>query len=312
LNDLSIALGVLSYRRPELLRELLLSFLRQTDAEKLRVILYDNDPSGSAEAIARECIPSAQLRYVKTDANFGSSGGFNSLFAEALKEPVSHFFCCDDDIELTNDCMDRLIEGAREQPRAVLLGGRRYVSGREFPWAPTVSAADVTRVNAHQSVEDHPIPVDTITFEGCLLPLTVMRDVGLPYRNFYMDGDDWDYGLRIRKAGFLILRVPATIIIRKIEPPQRLVRIPLLGFCSWRSGISPERSYYEIRNKFKLIHRHAERPKLALLRETARALRRLIGIAGFEDRKLFRTRLVLQAVAHGWADVEGRNNGLWL
>lgn len=312
MNDLSIALGVLSYRRPTLLRDLLRSFMRQAGARALRVIVYDNDPAGSAEAIARECVPEAQLRYVNTDANFGSSGGFNSLFAEALREPVSHFFCCDDDIELTNDCLDRLIEVAREQPSAVLLGGRRYLSGREFPWAPTVSANDITRVSSHQPVADRPVPVDTITFEGCLLPLTVMRDVGLPYRNFYMDGDDWDYGLRIRKAGYAILRIPATVIVRKIEPPQRLARIPFLGLCSWRSGIGPERSYYEIRNKFKLVHRHAERRTSALLRETGRALRRLIGIVAFEDRKLFRARLVLQAVAHGWADVEGRNDSLRL
>lgn len=312
MNDLSITLGVLTYRRTELLRELLRSFLRQTDAQTLRVIVYDNDPDGSAEAVARECIPAVQLRYIKSDVNYGSSGGFNRLFAEALKEPVSHFFCCDDDIELTDDCIDQLLEVAREQPRAVLLGGRRYVSGREFPWAPKVSTADVTRVSAHQSVSNHLVPVDTITFEGCLLPLAVMRDVGLPYRNFYLDGDDWDYGLRIRKAGFAILRIPAIVIVRKIEPIERLVRIPLLGVSFWRSGISPERSYYEIRNKFKLIHRHADRRTLALVRETARALRRLIGIAAFDDRKLFRSRLVLQAVTHGWADVEGRNESLQL
>jgi len=311
-NDLSIALGVLSYRRPELLRDLLRSFMRQTGAPAMRVIVYDNDPAGSAEAIARECVPAAQLRYIKTDANFGSSGGFSSLFAVALQEQVSHFFCCDDDIELTDDCMERLLEVAREQPSAVLLGGRRYLSGREFPWAPMVSAADITRVSAHQPVADRPVPVDTITFEGCLLPLAVIRKVGLPYRNFYMDGDDWDYGLRIRKAGYAILRVPATVIVRKIEPPQHLARIPLLGLSSWRSGIGPERSYYEIRNKFKLVHRHAERRTSALLRETGRALRRLIGIAAFEDRKLFRARLVLQAVAHGWADVDGRNDILRL
>ncbi|MEL4181423.1 glycosyltransferase family 2 protein [Roseateles sp. PN1] len=312
MNDISIAMGVLTYRRPELLRDLLHSFMRQSDAQTYRIIVYDNDPAGSAEAIARECVPTAQLRYLKTDSNFGSSGGFNSLFAAALDEPVSHFFCCDDDIELTDDCMDRLLEVALEQPRAVLLGGRRYLSGNEFPWAPTISAADITRVTAHVPVTVQPVPVDTITFEGCLLPIEVLQDVGLPYRNFYMDGDDWDYGLRIRKAGYTILRAPATVIVRKIEPLLRLARIQMLGLSSWRSGIGPERSYYEIRNKFKLIHRHVERRRSALLRETIRSLRRLVGIAAFEDRKLFRTRLVLQAVVHGWANVEGRNSKLRL
>lgn len=310
MNDLSITLGVLTYRRPELLRELLSSFLRQIDAQKLRVIVYDNDPEGSAKDIACECIPADQLLYIKSEVNLGSSGGFNRLFAEALKEPVTHFFCCDDDIELTDDCIAKLLNCAREQPRAVLLGGRRYVSGREFSWAPTISSADVTRVKVHQTVSGAPIPVDTITFEGCLLPLEVIRGVGLPYQNFYLDGDDWDYGLRIRKAGFVILRIPAVVIIRKIEPMVRQVRSPLFGLTSWRSGIGPERSYYEIRNKFKLIHRHADHRVSALLRETARALRRLIGIAAFEDRKLFRTRLILQAIAHGWVNVEGRNESL--
>lgn len=310
MNELSISLGVLTYRRPELLRELLHSFMRQADANRLRVIVFDNDPEGSAKDIAFECVPAAQLNYIKSEVNLGGSGGFNRLFAEALKEPVSHFFCCDDDIELTDDCIAQLLNYATEQPRAVLLGGRRYLSGRDFPWAPTISSADVTRVSIHQPVSDAPIPVDTITFEGCLLPLVVMRAVGLPYQNFYLDGDDWDYGLRIRKSGFLILRIPAIVIIRKIEPAARQVRSSLLGLTSCRSGIGPERSYYEIRNKFKLIHRHADNRFFALLRETARALRRLIGIVVFDDRKLFRTLLILQAIAHGWINVEGRNKSL--
>jgi rhamnopyranosyl-N-acetylglucosaminyl-diphospho-decaprenol beta-1,3/1,4-galactofuranosyltransferase len=310
--DLSVTLGVLTYRRPELLRDLLRSFLRQTNGHSLRFIVYDNDPEGSGEAIARAAIPAKQLRYIKSSVNSGGAGGFKCLFGEALKEPTSHFFCCDDDIELTDDCLDRLFEIAREQPQSVLLGGRRYVSGREFLWAPSISAADVTRVTSHQSVFGHPVPVDTITFEGCLLPLAVMREIGLPNQNFYLDGDDWDYGLRIRKAGFSILRVPAIVILRKIEPIEHRVQLPLLRLSFPRCGMSPERTYYEIRNKFKLIYRHGDRKVLALLRETARALRRLIGIVAFDDHKLFRTRLVLQAVAHGWADFEGRNNGLRL
>ncbi|MGA3133046.1 MAG: glycosyltransferase [Terracidiphilus sp.] len=309
---MSIALGVLSYRRPQLLRELLLSFMRQQGAPEFRVIVYDNDPAGSAEAVARECVPAAQLRYVRTDANFGSSGGFNSLFAEALKEPCSHFLCCDDDIEFTDDCVARLLEVARDQPRATVLGGRRYPSGREFPWAPMIDANDITRVKAHRPLADLPVQVDTITFEGCLLPMEVIRTVGLPYRNFYMDGDDWDYGLRICKADYSILLVPATVIVRKIEPKQRLARIPFLGLCSWRCGISPERTYYEVRNKFKLIDRHAIHRTIALLRETIRALRRVVGVLAFEDRKLLRSLLILEAVVHGWGPVEGRNDRLGL
>lgn len=312
MNNLSLALGVLTYRRPALLRDLLQSFMRQEHAAKFRVIVYDNDAAGSAESVVRDCVPAEQLRYLRTDANFGSSGGFNRLFAEAVKEDVTHFFCCDDDIELTDDCMRQLLDVARGRPQAVLLGGRRYLSGKDFAWAPVVKADDVTRVDAHRPVADQPVLVDTITFEGCLLPLAVIRDVGLPYRNFYMDGDDWDYGLRIRKAGYEILRVPPTVILRKIEPKQYLARLPIVGVNSWRSGIGPERTYYEVRNKFKLIHRHAEHRLPSLVRETLRSLRRLIGILAFDDRKLFRSRLILQAVAHGWGNVEGRNNELQL
>lgn len=312
MNNLSLALGVLTYRRPALLRDLLQSFMRQEDSAGFQVIVYDNDPAGSAEAIARECVPAEQLRYIRTDSNFGSSGGFNALFAEALKENVTHFFCCDDDIELTNDCMRKLMDVAVERPEAVLLGGRRYPSGKDFPWAPVIEAADVTRVKTHQLVADVPVPVDTITFEGCLLPLAVIHDIGLPYRNFYMDGDDWDYGLRIRKAGYEILRVPATVLLRKIEPKQLLARLPALGLTSWRSGIGPERTYYEVRNKFKLIHRHARHRVPSLMRETVRCLRRLVGVLAFDDRKWFRARLILQAIVHGWGNVDGRNNELQL
>ena len=310
MKNLSIVLGVLTYRRSELLRDLLLSFMRQGGAAEFRIIVYDNDPAGSAEATAHDCVPTGQLRYVRADVNSGSSGGFNCLFSEALKESCTHFFCCDDDIELTDDCIQRLLDVARERPQAVLLGGRRYQSGREFTWAPIVASDDVTRVQSHRQMADQCLAVDTITFEGCMLPLAVIRTVGLPNRNFYIDGDDWDYGLRIRKSGHEILRVPAITIIRKIEPKQLLARIPLLGLSSLRTGLSPERTYYEVRNKFKLIHRHVDKRTFALLRETGRSFRRLVGIVAFDDRKLLRSSLILQAVAHGWVDVEGRNGRL--
>lgn len=307
---LSITLGVLTYRRPDLLNELLCSFMRQKGSTDFRIIVYDNDPTGSAEVISKNCVPIEQLRYVRANENSGSSGGFNCLFAEALKESSSHFFCCDDDIELTDDCIQRLIEVARDMPKSVLLGGRRYLSGREFKWAPIVTANDVTQVQSHRQMSNQSVPVDTITFEGCMFPLSVIREVGLPYRSFYIDGDDWDYGLRIRKFGHEILRISATTIIRKIEPKEILSRIPLLGLGSVRSGLSPERTYYEVRNKFKLVHRHANQRVPALLRETGRALRRLLGIVAFDDRKLFRSLLIMIAVVHGWTNFEGRYDRL--
>jgi GT2 family glycosyltransferase len=306
--NVRVVLGVLTYQRVELLGKLLRSAVAQV-VPFSKIIIFDNDPAASSRMTVQDILEGkVDYEYFASTSNLGSSGGFNRLFSLAAKhESFSHFVSADDDIEFTPDFLDSLLRGSEEFPHSVILGGRRYASGRPFTWAPVVSKSHPARVSKHLLMADGAATeVDSITFEGCLIPLEVVRQVGLPMEEFFIDGDDWEYGLRIRRAGFRLLRIPAVNVIRNLEPPTRAVEFKLLKYTSTRPLMSPVRTYYEVRNKFRINSLHSPSPGRSHAREALSAAKRIVGTLLFDGQKAATTRYIIKGVWDGLRGVSGK------
>lgn len=87
---------------------------------------------------------------------------------------------------------------------------------------------------------------------GNLVLMRLYEEVGLYDETLFIDGVDFDFSLRVRLAGYAILRVGWARMLHELGEAR--AQPPLLG--RFHTAHSPERRYYIYRNGLHLARRH--------------------------------------------------------
>lgn len=164
---------------------------------------------------------------VDVGENRGFAGGNNvGLRFLLANRPGGYVWLLNNDMVVAPDALDHMIQLASSDPHlgaigATLLeygspnliqeaGGWRFVPWQGLPRAH--SATGKVRGSDEGIRPDH---LDYITM-GCLLaPLDAVRRVGLIDERFFMYGEDIDYSLRLKRAGYRIAFAPAAEVWHK-------------------------------------------------------------------------------------------------
>lgn len=111
-----VSIIVLSYNRPELLRQALESLRAQT-FKNVEIIVVDN-PSPASAVVASVVSEFPSTNLVRTDHNLGYAGGMNVGLTAASGEYVC---LTEDDIILERNCIETLVEYLAHTPAADLI-----------------------------------------------------------------------------------------------------------------------------------------------------------------------------------------------
>lgn len=150
-----------------------------------------------------------------------------------------------------------------------------------------------------------PFPVDSTISSGCLVSRRVIEDVGLPRADFFMDFVDHEYNLRVRKSGYEIIFVPASIIYHEIGQSlvirSQIIRAIARLATKGPLGVgAPWRQYYIVRNQAYTFW-HEFRNYKTLFFFTLRVMRMIIGILLFNDKdKVKRIRYIIWGLKDGF------------
>jgi len=87
---------------------------------------------------------------------------------------------------------------------------------------------------------------------GNLVRVSVFDQIGLYDEGFFVDRIDFDFSLRIRRAGYSIHRVPAALMRHQLGDAVHLPR----AVRKYYARHSPARSYYMFRNFMYLAERY--------------------------------------------------------
>lgn len=91
--------------------------------------------------------------------------------------------------------------------------------------------------------------VDSVISSGSLINRNIIRDVGLPRIDFFMDFVDYEYNLRVKKNGYKIVYIPSSIIYHCLGETKMIRKITKF----WKKFPSPLhvpwRLYYMTRNE---------------------------------------------------------------
>lgn len=199
-NTLAVAV---TYNRLSMLKECIGHLSAQSIC--CDILIVDNASSDGTGEWARtlQSTEERKILYANTGANLGGAGGFNFGLRRGCELGYEYIWIMDDDAFAEPDCLEQLLKAAEKTTGFGFLSSIvLWTDGslckmnwqRKLHLPKKRSEHHITQEDIRQSCL---IPIQSATFVSVLLPARVVRQVGLPIREFFIWCDDIEYTRRI-------------------------------------------------------------------------------------------------------------------
>lgn len=231
---------IVTFNRKEKLINALNSVLDQTLKPSV-IILIDNCSNDGTNQLLHDkgYLDNDLIHYVRLDQNYGGSGGFYYGVKEAiqLSDKFDYLSFSDDDAYFDREYF-KTIENVLIRHSNILAycGTVKNIDG-------TIQTLHRRRITNSKIIKEASVPesmynkdffVDTFSFVGSFVNINLIKQIGLPNKNYFIYFDDTEYSLRIRKHT-KIMNVSNAIVIHDTKSVNNVSPI------TWKS-------YYDLRN----------------------------------------------------------------
>lgn len=236
---------VVTYNRKELLKEAIEALLMQS-YKNLEILVVDNASTDGTKEMITKNYTEKGIHYYNTNNNIGGAGGFNYGISIAMNLGCDYLWLMDDDTIAENDSLDNLISAA-----SVLNDDFGFLSSYVKYTDGTFCLMNRQRVDRFDWINDCDLldngllRLERATFVSFFVRSEVVKNVGLPIKEFFIWGDDTEYSYRISKK-YKSYFVKDSIVVHKMKNNLNTNNKSLLEDESERV----ERYYYNFRNKF--------------------------------------------------------------
>ena len=238
---------IVTWNRKELLLECISAVLSQEGGAP-DVIVVDNASSDGTEEALRPYAERKEILYFNTGSNLGGAGGFHYGIRRAVELGYDYFWIMDDDCVPTKTALSCLISAAREDPDFGFLSSKVL-------WKDgSICRMNVQRETLTGNVTDFRrkrIPAAMASFVSLFLRADVVREMGLPIKEFFIWTDDWEYTRRISR------KYPCWVITDSVVVHKSKTNIA--ADISRESADRLDRFYYLYRNDVVLYRREGFR-----------------------------------------------------
>lgn len=200
---------VVTYKRDELLAKCLRCLCVQTAAKKMDIIVVDNGCAGRSsiheipevqevEEIRAFQRDGGRVIYLDTGDNLGGAGGFSLGMEEAVRLGYQLVWVMDDDTQPEPGALEALLE-----THAGKNGRYGFLSSQALWKDGTLNRMNIQRRSLTMKVRDFlspAVPVVMASFVSLLVPASVIKNMGLPIREFGTWTDDWEFTRRISRV----------------------------------------------------------------------------------------------------------------
>ena len=192
MND--IVAIVVTYNRKDLLCENIECLLGQS-AGALDILVIDNNSTDGTREMLDWFIKASQIIYINTGKNLGGAGGFQFGIREAAMRGYKYLWIMDDDCMPKPNALEKLLDAD-----AKLNGNYGFLSSKEL-WID----GSINKVQKHpltRFIKDYSpelVPATLASFVSLFIKSDMVREFGLPIKEFFIWTDDWEFTRRISK-----------------------------------------------------------------------------------------------------------------
>lgn len=239
---MSLGVVIVTFNRIEMLKKALYLFETQSKLPSY-ILVVNNASTDSTREYLDEWmqieIPGLSKFVVHCENNTGGSGGFYTALSEALNLDADWIWVSDDDAfpeKNTLECAYRYINRYNNNVAVcakVLNNGkidrahRRRIKRGLF---------HLTEEFVEEIEYDNDyFELDEFSYVGVIINKNILSEVGVTNKDFFINQDDTEHSLRIRKKGKIVC-VPTIVVNHDVGRPEK-------GTVNWKR-------YYEIRNRY--------------------------------------------------------------
>ena len=187
MENSKVAAIIVTYNRSEVIQKTLDCLQAQTYPISNIIVVDNNSSDNTIAGLLERKNHDARISIVSSSENIGYGSGLALGMDWALKNTaVDYMWLMDDDVSNIPETLGYLVENSKKYNYDALgLMGYKLGLGTK------------TKVNPINHSED----VDFMPVDHALLNIEAIKKVGVPSSDFFMMCEDYEYCLRIKKAG---------------------------------------------------------------------------------------------------------------
>lgn len=244
------ALVILNWNGREMTAECIRSVLSMHGTRPDLIVVDNGSRDGSAEYLRREF---PQCTVLPQTCNLGFAAGCNVGMREALRRDVKYVLPLNNDTIVDPDFLNELLRVAEENPKAAIVSPKIYFydSPERFWWAGgrfslwTGIPVHVGRRERDLGQFDRERALDWATGCAMLVRVSTLREVGVFDEHFFLNAEDLDLSVRMRRAGNQIWFAPKARLWHKEGVDRRA------------NGVDHVNVFSGARNLLWIMHKHA-------------------------------------------------------
>lgn len=220
--------GILTYNRPDALRECVRRLAEQTRPPDKLVIWNNGVPGSAAEALAEFVTPFPLICH-DSAANLGATGGYHELVRAILEEPgVAGVYLIDDDCFPHPNNLELL---------------ERALRGDQTGRVAAIRSLPEKEIMRHGRLTE-PFVTQSAGWCGALYRAEAVRQAGGPLRDLFFSYGEWEWSTRLKHAGWQLLAHPKVRfeVLTDDDPRGRTLRGASMRHSKHRIA------YYKLRN----------------------------------------------------------------
>ena len=187
---------VVTYNRKKLLKENIEHLIAQSARDSLDIIIIDNASTDGTKEYISSFIHNKDIIYINTGDNLGGAGGFHYGIKYAVEIGYDYAWVMDDDCMPRKNALEEFYKWDKK-----LKGKYGFLSSKVLWKDGSICAMNVQKETKWKRLKsfDKITPIQYASFVSLFIKVETIREVGLPYKEFFIWADDWEYTRRISK-----------------------------------------------------------------------------------------------------------------
>lgn len=221
--SLQIAVLLTCHNRKQKTVRCLQSLLQQQcDGFDFEIFLVDDGSTDGTTAAVQQL--AGPITIIAGNGQLYWNGGMRLAWQAALSSPVDYYLWLNDDVELYPLALQNLLGTAQtlaqQYPLGAVVGtmqdkpgGKPTYGGRciPYPWLPLMLQPVLAPTDAIQRC-------DYVNGNLCLISAAAVKDIGILSDRYTHSMGDFDYSVRLRKAGFALFVAPGFVGVCQKNP----------------------------------------------------------------------------------------------
>lgn len=188
-----------------------LNSLSNMNRQPYSIIVVDNGSTDGTPDVIPQEYPNVTV--LRSDANLGVAGGYNIGIEYALKQGADYVLILNNDTLFDNEFLDELLRVVNKYPQAGIIQPKIYhywgdqsklwiVGARWQSFPPGVKLIGSNKADSAKYSQN--IELEFVPSCALLISKTALETTGGFDPEYFFYFDDWDFSLRVRRAGFKI------------------------------------------------------------------------------------------------------------